>query len=56
MKKVNIPFLKDFIKNIKAGKIKRDLYSELPSDKKYVNGMKYVIGKTFDEDIIEAKK
>ena len=55
MKKVNIPFLKEFIKNIKAGKIKRDLYSELPSDKKYVNGMKYVIGKTFDEDIIEAK-
>ena len=55
MKKVNIPFLKDFIKNIKAGKIKRDLYSELPSDKKYVNGMKYVIGKTFDEDVIDAK-
>lgn len=55
MKKVNIQYLQNFIKNIKAGKIKRDLFSEVPSDKKYINGMKYVIGKTFDKDVIEEK-
>ena len=55
MKQVNLQYLKDFIKDIKAGKIRRDLYSELPSDKKYINGIKYVIGKTFDEDITDEK-
>lgn len=55
MKKVNVQYLQNFIKNIKDGKVKRDLFSEVPSDKKYVNGMKYVIGKTFDKDVIEEK-
>ena len=55
MKKVNVQYLQNFIKDIKAGKIKRDLFSEVPSDKKYFNGMKYVIGKTFDKDVIEEK-
>ena len=55
MKKVNVQYLQNFIKNIKAGKVKRDLFSETPSDKKYVKGMKYVIGKTFDKDVIEEK-
>ena len=55
MKKVNINYIQKFIKDIKDKKIKRDLYSEMPSDKKYINGMKYVIGKTYDKDVIEEK-
>lgn len=55
MKKVNVDYVKQFIKDIKAGKIKKDLYSELPSDKKDIRGMTYVIGKTFDKEISEEK-
>ena len=56
MKKVNVDYLKKFIKDIKNKKIKKDLYTELPSEaKKYINGMKYVIGKTYDKDVIEEK-
>ena len=56
MKKVNIDYLKKFIKDIKNKKIKKDLYTELPSEaKKNINGMKYVIGKTYDKDVIEEK-
>ena len=55
LKKLNINYIKNFIKDINDGKIKRDLFSEMPSEKKYINGMKYVIGKTFDKDVIEEK-
>ena len=54
--KLNLSYIKKFIKDIKEGKIKRDLFSEFPSeDNKFINGMKYVIGKTFDKDVIEEK-
>jgi len=56
MKKINIDTINKFIEDIKAGKIKRDLYSELPSESKVVDGMKYVIGRTYDQDVINEKK
>ena len=55
MKKINIDYLKNFIKDIKSGKIKRDLFTEINPEKEYINGMKYVLGKTYDKDVIEEK-
>ena len=45
----------NFIKDINKGLIKRDLYSEPPSERKIDEGIKYVVGKTFDKDVIEEK-
>lgn len=56
MEKINFNSIKKFITDIKTGKIKRDLYSENLSESKIINGMKYVIGKTYDQDVINEKK
>ena len=48
--------MKGFIKNVNNEKIKRDLLSEHPSKNKIVNGLKYVIGKSFDKDVINEKR
>ena len=56
MKKINIESIKSFIKDVKDGKIKRDLYSEPPSESRVEDGIKYVLGKTFDKDVLEEKK
>ena len=55
MKKVDINYIKKFLNDIKEGKVTRDLYSEKPSESRSVNGVKYVIGRTFDEDILNSK-
>ena len=56
VKKLNINFVKKFIKDIKDKKIKRDLASEpLNRRERYYKGIKYVFGKTFDKDVIEEK-
>ena len=55
MKSITIQSIKDFIKDIYDGKIKRDLLTEAKPEKEYINGMKYVIGKTYDEEIMEEK-
>ena len=41
----------NFIKDVNEGLIKRDLYSEAPSESKMDEGIKYVVGKTFDRDV-----
>ena len=56
LKHLTIEFLKNFIKNVNNEKIKRDLLSEHPSKNKIVNGLKYVIGKSFDKDVINEKR
>ena len=56
VKKLNKNYVKQFVDDVKNGKIRRDLFSELKPEKQYVNGMKYVTGKTFDKDIIDKKK
>ena len=48
--------MKNFIENAKNDKIKRDLFSEHPSKNKIINGLKYVIGKSFDKDVINEEK
>ena len=45
----------NFIKDVNEGLIKRDLYSEAPSESKMDEGIKYVVGKTFDRDVLEEK-
>ena len=53
---LSIEYLKKFISDARTGKIKRDLFSEPISKSRMIDGMKYVIGKTFDEDVIDEKK
>ena len=55
MEKINVEFLKQFIQDIKNNKIKRDLFTEFNIENKYINGMKYIYGKTYDKDVIEEK-
>ena len=46
-------FINDYIDQIDNKKIKNDLFSE-PARKDYiVNGLKYIIGRNFDKDVIE---
>ena len=55
MTKVNEKYIFKFIKNIKKGKIRRDLYSEPPLKKpKFIRGMKYVIARDFDKEITDV--
>lgn len=56
MKKVSIDSLKKFILDIKKGKLKRDLYSMPVSDCKMINGIRRLVGKTFDQYVTEEKK
>ena len=48
-------FINDYIDQIDNGKIKNDLFSEPPRKDYIVNGLKYIIGRTFDKDVIEEK-
>ena len=56
MNKVNKEFILNFINEIKEGKIKRDLYSEPPSDSKMEDGIRHIVGKTYDKYVINEKK
>ena len=56
MKKVSIESLMKFIKDIKKGKLKRDLYSMPASDCKMINGIRRVVGKTFDQYVSDEKR
>ena len=55
MKKIDVNYIKNFLNDIKEGKVKRDLFSEKPSESRSINGVKYVIGRTFDEDVLYSK-
>ena len=56
MKKVNEKYIFKFIRKIKEGKIRRNLYSEFPlKEEKYMRGMKYVIGRDFDKEVTDEK-
>ena len=56
MEKETAESIKDFILDIKNGKIKRDLYSEPPSESGMEDGIKHVVGKTFDRDVVNEKR
>ena len=48
-------YIKDYIDKIKNKKIREDLFSQPPLDNYNVNGLKYIIGRTYDSDVIEEK-
>ena len=52
---LNKEFIKDYIDKILDGKILKDLYSEPPLEDYNINGLKYIIGRTYDKDVIEEK-
>ena len=51
----NKVYLLKFVDDIIAGKAKKTLYSEPPMENYYKDGIKAVIGRTFDSDVIENK-
>jgi len=48
-------YINDYIDQINNKKIKNDLYSEPPLKDYNVNGLKYIIGRNYDKDVIEEK-
>ena len=52
---LNKKYLMDYIDDIIAGKVQKTLFSEPPLDNYYHNGLKIIIGRTFDSDVIEYK-
>ena len=54
-KQLTKEYIKEYVHKIMIGKIKKDIYSEAPLDNYDINGLKYVIGRTFDEAVIEEK-
>ena len=54
-KNLNKNYIKNFINDIKIGKKLNDIWSEPPLENNIIDGVKYVVGKTFDKDIIDEK-
>ena len=52
---LNKQYLMNYIDDIIAGKVKKTLFSEPPLKNYYQNGLKVIIGRTFDSDVIEYK-
>ena len=46
-------YLLKYIDDVIAGKVKKTLYSEPPLENYYKDGIKAVIGRTFDSDVID---
>jgi hypothetical protein len=55
-KNINKKYILDFIDKVKKGKIKRDLYTNFPPQFKEKDGIRYVVGRSYDKDVIEEKK
>ena len=53
---LNMVYLLNYLNKIEKKEIKKDLYSEPPRENYTINGLKYVIGRTYDKDVIEEKK
>jgi thiol-disulfide isomerase/thioredoxin len=56
MEKTTKEDIKQFIKDIKNNKVRRDLYSEDPKESYMVNGLRYIVGRTFDKYITDEPK
>lgn len=56
MKKVSTSEIKKFIKDVKDGKLRRDLFSEDVAESKMIDGMRYIVGKTFDKYVTDEKR
>ena len=55
-KNLNKKYILNFIEDVKQGKIKRDLHSAFPPKFKEKDGIRNVIGRSYDKDVIEEKK
>ena len=55
-KNLNKENILKFIDNIKKGKIKRDLHTSFPPKFREKDGIRNVVGRTYDKDVIEEKK
>ena len=55
-KNLNKKYILDFIEKIKQGKIKKDLHTSFPPKYKEKDGLIYVVGRSYDKDVIENKK
>ena len=51
----NKEYLLKYVNDIIAGKVPKTLYSEPPLDNYYIEGIKIIIGRTFDSDVIDNK-
>lgn len=56
MKKESKSSIQNFIKDVKDGKLRRDLFSEDVSQSKVIDGMRYLVGKTFDKYVTDEKR
>ena len=55
-KNLNKKYILDFIEKVKQGKIKKDLHTSFPPKYKEKDGLIYVVGRSYDKDVIENKK
>ena len=55
-KNINREYILNFINDINAKKIKRDLHTSFPPKFKEKDGIRNVIGRSYDKDVIEEKK
>ena len=53
---LNKEYLLNYLNRIEKKEIKNDLYSEPPLENYTINGLKYVIGRTYDKEVLEEKK
>jgi len=56
MDKTSIKDIKQFINDVNSNKIRRDLYSQPVEKSVMVNGLRYVVGKTFDKYVTDEKR
>ena len=55
MDKTSIKDIKQFLSDVNSIKIRRDLYSQLVEKSVVVDGLRYVVGKTFDKYVTDEK-
>ena len=55
-KNINKKYILNFIDDINKGKIKRDLHTSFPPKFKEKDGLRNVVGRSYDKDVIEEKK
>ena len=55
-KNINKKYILKFIDDVNKGGVKRDLHTSYPPQFKEKDGIRYVVGRTYDKDVIEEKK
>ena len=55
-KNINKKYILNFIEQARTGKIKRDLHTSFPPQFKEKDGLRNVVGRSYDKDVIEEQK